>query len=167
MRILFYISIILFAYNPSLYSQSAQGTDSMSELPQAFLISEDDQAYGNLVLATPTLLMEVCNNSMDEAYKKWVYMLADMEEAAVDKGFEIRGLKIWINVFWNSDGTIDHIVYYPKPISKNIEYSTFTNFLNEFAAEYQMEITSENSFAHYGSASFPTFVKQIFPERGE
>jgi hypothetical protein len=157
------LAIVCFAI--PIYSQSAQGTDSKSDVPKVFLISEDDQAYGDLVSSTPNLLLQVCNNSMEEAYKKWVYMLADIEDSAEAKGFDIKGLKIWINVFWNMDGTIEHIVYYPKPNSKNIEYSEFTNFLNDFSKDYQLDIKSSSNFVHYGSASFPTFVDQMFPER--
>ena len=164
MKQLFFILCAL-CLQISLFGQSANGTTSTSELPAAFLISEDDNAYGDLVKATPTLLLQICEDSMDIAYKKWIYMLADMEDSAVDKGFEIRGLKVWMNVFWNADGSIEHIVYYPKPNSKNIEYSDFTNFLNEFAESYKMDIKAEAQFAHYGSASFPTFVDQMFPER--
>ncbi len=161
----FLIFSILFIITLSLSGQSALGTDSSSDLPHAFLISEDDQAYGDLVTSTPTLLLEVCNNAMDVAYQKWVFMLADMEEAAEAKGFDVKGLKIWINVFWNADGSIDHIVYYPKPNSKNIEYKDFTNFLNEFAVDYKLDISNDKAFSHYGSASFPTFADQMFPER--
>ncbi|WP_235296700.1 hypothetical protein [Portibacter marinus] len=146
-------------------AQSASGTDSSTEVPTTFLISEDDFAYGELVSNTPTSLLEVCDDAMNIAYKKWIYMLADMEDQAVEEGFEIRGLKIWINVFWNADGSIDHIVYYPKPNSKNIEYKDFTKFLNRFAEKHRMDIKSDVNFAHYGSASFPTFVEQMFPER--
>lgn len=165
MKLKAYILFFLIIPNFLLIGQSANGTTSSTTLPHAFLISQDDQAYGDLVKSTPTLLLNVCDNQMEVAYKKWVYMLADMEEAAVRKGFEIRGLKVWINVFWNKEGDIDHIVYHPKPNSKHIDYSDFTNFLNEFAEEYQMDIKAEDSFAHYGSASFPTFVDQMFPER--
>jgi len=148
-------------------AQSASGTDSTTEIPTTFLISEDDSAYGDLVSSTPTSLLQVCDDQMDEAYKKWIYMLADLEEEAVEKGFEIRGLKIWMNVFWNADGSINHIVYYPKPNSRNIEYKDFTKFLNQFAEIYKLDIKSNVSFAHYGSASFPTFVEQMFPERSK
>ena len=51
--------------------------------------------------------------------------------------------------------------------SKNIEYKDFTKFLDEFAKDYVMDVESETRFAHYGSASFPTFVKQMFPERSK
>ena len=159
--------LILFFGFAQLNAQSANGTDSSSDVPTAFLISEDDNAYGSLVSSNPAMLLEVCENAMDKAYKKWVYMLADMEEAALAHGFEIRGLKIWINVFWNADGSIDHIVYYPKPNSKFIDYSLFTNFLNDFCKEYKMDIKTDTKFAHYGSASFPTFVAQMFPERNQ
>ncbi|GLR19184.1 hypothetical protein GCM10007940_38000 [Portibacter lacus] len=151
----------------SVFSQSATGTDSSSKVPVTFLISEDDNAYGELVGNTTTSLLDVCDDAMDVAYKKWIYMLADMEEEAEAIGFDIKGLKIWINFFWNSDGSIDHIVYYPKPNSKNIEYKDFTKFLDHFAETYVLDVKAESSFAHYGSASFPTFVAQMFPERNK
>ncbi len=164
MRIILLISFLLLLQS-NVLCQSASGTDSSSDLPTTFLISEDDRAYGELVSSTPVLLLEVCNNSMDEAYKKWIYMLADIEEKAAEEGFEIRGLKIWMNVFWSANGNISHIVCYPKPNSKNIEYNDFTKFLNRFAKDYKLDVKSNKSFAHYGSASFPTFVEQMFPER--
>lgn len=161
------LSILVFCvlYVSTSIAQSANGTSSISTTKQVFLISEDDRAYGALVTATPTLLLDVCDSSMDKAYKKWVYMLADMEEYAAEKDFEIRGLKVWMNVFWNNDGSVQNIVYYPKPNSKHIDYSTFTSFLSDFAQNYKIDVTSEESFAHYGSASFPTFVSHMFPER--
>ncbi len=167
MEKIIFILFISFFLNSAAFSQSANGTNSISKTPQVFLISEDDTAYGELVTNTPKLLLEVCNNSMDQAYKKWVYMLADMEEFASDQGFDIKGLKIWINVFFASDGSIEHIVYYPKPNSRNMDYSTFTNFLNKFAEDYKIDISANSHFAHYGSASFPTFVAQMFPERNK
>ena len=125
MKLLLNILIFMSMSLPAGYAQSASGTDSSSKVPTTFLISEDDNAYGELVSNTPTSLLEVCDDAMDVAYKKWIFMLADMEDMAAEEGFEIRGLKIWINVFWNADGSIDHIVYYPKPSSKNIEYKEF------------------------------------------
>lgn len=167
MKLIYYILSISVLLSGNVLAQSALGTDSVSELPKAFLISEDDNAYSELVSATPTLLLDVCNGEMDYAYKKWMYMLADLEEFAESVNFDVKGLKIWINVFFNPDGSIAHIVYYPKPTSKNIEYSTFTNLLNSFSKEYQIDLMSNKGYVHYGSASFPTFVKQIFPERNK
>ena len=165
MKQILYTLIILYVCCAALNAQSAAGTESSSKIPVTFLISEDDAAYGELVVNTPTSLLEVCGNAMDVAYAKWIYMLADMEEAAEAQGFDIKGLKIWMNVFWNADGSIDHFVYYPKPNSKNIDYSEFTAFLTKFAKTYVLDVDSDKGFAHYGSASFPTFVEQMFPER--
>lgn len=167
MRTILAILFLVLVLTNVSWSQSASGTDSSSDIPVTFLISEDDNAYGNLVVNTPTLLLDVCDNAMDAAYKKWIYMLADLEEVAEESGFDVKGLKIWINVFWNADGSIKNIVYYPKPNSKNIDYKEFTRFLDKFAEDYILDVKSESSFAHYGSASFPTFVSQMFPERGK
>lgn len=165
MRLPLVLLFLLTLSSAEVAAQSAMGTDSSSKVPVTFLISEDDDAYGNLVSQTQTSLLEVCDNAMDKAYKKWIYMLADLEEEADRQGFDVKGLKIWMNVFWNPDGSIDHIVYYPKPNSKNIDYNLFTKFLDSFAENYVMDVRTDRGFAHYGSASFPTFVAQMFPER--
>jgi hypothetical protein len=167
MRLTFVSVLFLLASATWLQAQSASGTDSSSKVPLTFLISEDDDAYGDLVANTPTSLLDVCDNAMDKAYKKWIYMLADLEEEAENQGFDVKGLKVWINFFWNADGSINHIVYYPKPNSKNIEYKDFTKFLDHFAENYILDVEANSNFAHYGSASFPTFVAQMFPERNK
>jgi len=167
MRRTIFIILVFLCSSHISFSQSASGTDSSTEIPVTFLISEDDDAYGDLVVNTSTSLLDVCDNAMDAAYKKWIYMLADLEEEAERMGFDVKGLKVWINVFWNADGSIKNIVYYPKPSSKNIDYKEFTKFLDHFAEDYVLDVKASNSFVHYGSASFPTFVAQMFPERSK
>ena len=99
---------------------------------------------------------------MNKAYKLWVSLLKDLERFANDKDFDLKGTKIWINLFWNADGSIRNIVYYPKPNSKNMDFALLSDFLSYFAFSYQLALTNETPFSHYGSASFPTFY--IFPQ---
>lgn len=124
---------------------------------RAFLIGENEKHFESLVSEHGEQLLNVCNNSMDKAYKSWVSLLKDLEGFADDRKFDLKGTKIWINVFWNADGSIRNIVYYPKPNSKNMDFSLLSDFLSDFASNYQFTLTNERPFSHYGSASFPTF----------
>lgn len=124
---------------------------------RAFLIGENEKHFESLVSEHGEQLLNVCNNSMDKAYKSWVSLLKDLEGFANDRKFDLKGTKIWINVFWNADGSIRNIVYYPKPNSKNMDFSLLSDFLSDFASNYQFTLTNERPFSHYGSASFPTF----------
>ena len=84
---------------------------------KAFLIGENEKHFESLVSEHGEQLLNVCKNNMNKAYKLWVSLLKDLERFANDKEFDLKGTKIWINLFWNADGSIRNIVYYPKPVS--------------------------------------------------
>ena len=133
------------------------GTKSL--LPDVFLIGEYEYAYEQLVQNSDIMLLNVCNNSMDDAFSRWNKFLFEMESYAEELNFNIKGVKIWINVFWKADGSIRHIVYYPKPNSININYKELTSFFKNFIKVYNIPIQYESEFSHYGIASFSTFAK--------
>ena len=103
--------------------------------------------------------MKVCQNDMDVAYDKWMIMLSDMEIYAVKLGYDIKGIKLWMNVYWNKNGKIDYIGYYLKPNSRNIKIEELNAFFINFIKNYQMPLTYTGKFYHNGSAAFPTHYK--------
>ena len=125
-------------------------------MPSVYLIGEYEAEYESMIKDYKELLLTVSNNSMDLAYEKWSGMLTQMEQYADSINYDIKGVKVWINVFWDQEGRIKHIVYYPKPNSKNIDFDQFSIFLKDFIGLYQMNIDAPAGFSHYGSASFPT-----------
>ena len=139
-----------------LFSYGHEAIGQQTSLPKVFLIGEHEDAYEKMINVYDNLLLTVCNNSMDEAYNKWSEMLIQIEHYADSLDYDIKGVKIWINIFWNKEGRIEYIVYYPKPNSKNMDFDRFTSFLKEFIGLYQMKIETTDGFSHYGSASFPT-----------
>lgn len=130
------------------------------DLPKVFLVGENEESYEKMMGNYTELLLTVSDNSMDKAYNHWISMLTEMEEFASSKDYDINGLKIWLNVFWNKSGKIDYLVYYPKPNSKNLDFDAFTKFLNDFIVLYKLDIKSDSHFSHYGSASFPIHGKR-------
>lgn len=131
------------------------------DVPKVFMIGENEKDYEALVGECQNILLSVCDNSMEEAYDKWSTMLSDMEKYAEKSQFDLKGIKVWINVFWNNDGTFKNIVYYPKPNSKNMDFEELTSFLYGFVADYQFDVKSDACYSHFGSASFPTFARGI------
>jgi len=151
MKYIFSIIVVL------LVAFSARGQSDSQVSERAFLIGESEEHFKLLVTEHSDQLLIVCNNSMDKAYDYWVSLLKDLEGFADDRNFDLKGTKIWINVFWNADGSIRNIVYYPKPNSKNMDFSLLSSFLSDFASSYQFTLSNDRPFSHYGSASFPTF----------
>ncbi len=144
------IFIFIFLISTSLgISQEASSNVSF--------IGENEKDYELLMSECSTPLLYVANNNMDEAYKIWTDMLASMTTKAEDQGLDIKGVKIWINVFWEADGSIKKIMYYPKPKSKNMDFDQLTTFFQIFAEDFNLDIDNESCFSHHGTAAFPVF----------
>ena len=127
-----------------------------SDLPAVFMIGEHELPYEKLVAECSVPLLKVCDESMDEAYAKWLGVLKDIETYADTTGFDIKGSKLWINIYWNANGTIKNLVYYPKTNSKNMDFSLMTAFFERYLSEQTVELKYETCFSHAGSVNFPT-----------
>ncbi|MBK6362442.1 MAG: hypothetical protein IPL63_08620 [Saprospiraceae bacterium] len=146
----------MFCFTPIV---NAQTSKISSGVPRVFLIGEEEKKYEQIMQQYSQMLFQVCDNSMDDAYNYWNTMMRDMENFAKTQNVDLKGIKIWLNVFWNTDGSIDYIVYHPKPNSKNMNYQELTKFFIAFQSQYQLPLKSVKKFSHYGSASFPLFNK--------
>jgi len=131
-------------------------------LPKVFILGEHEKAYEKLFDAHSTLLLEVCEEDVYGAFDKWSSMLEEMEAYATSIDYDIKGIKVWLNVFWNKDGTIKHIAYHLKVNSRNIRNpEELTAFFSSFMNHYTFPVITDRSFSHYGSASFPTFARRV------
>lgn len=137
---------------------------AQDQLPKVFTMGEHEQTYEKLVSNCNSMLLNVCNNDMELAYAKWSKMIKDMETMADDLDFDIKGVKVWISVFWNEDGSLAHIVYHPKPNSRNMDFAELTAFFVNFVNTYSFDQTNTKCFSHHGSASWPTFSKLYQPQ---
>ncbi len=139
------------------YSQNTEELKSIKDLPKAFFIGEYDYLYTDLYNEHPGMLMEVCDNNMDAAFEKWLHLIYGIEDYSKEINFDLNGVKIWLNVFWAQDGTIDNIAFYLKPNSRNIKDTEIVAFFKSFVNNYRLPIDADKAFNHSGSASFPTF----------
>ncbi len=137
---------------------------SSDKLPKVFLIGEYEELYNSFINLYPGSLLEVSNDSMELAYVNWMYLLKDMEEHSRAIDFDLNGLKIWMNVFWNKNGSIDYITYYPRPNSRNMDFKKLTAFLIDFVNKYKPRLKGNKNFVHYGSARFPSFSEMYIPK---
>ena len=121
-------SFALEASSCLLSPTSIEKPAHLDSLPEVFMIGQNELLYEGLVTKCNYPLLTVCQDSMDLAYTKWMQMLSNMEQFAEQSEFDIKGIKIWLNVFWDEDGTIDHLVYFPKPNSRNMDFTLLTKF---------------------------------------
>ena len=131
------------------------------------LIGENEKEYEQLMMECSSPLLYVAGNSMDDAYDIWTQMLASMTTKAEDQGLDIKGVKIWINLFWEADGSIKKILYYPKPKSKNMDFKQLTAFFQTFADSYNLDLDYESCFSHHGTAVFPVNYELVRVPEGK
>ena len=156
------LAVFLFGSTDPVVAQQP----TSDALPSVFLIGEFEEEYERLSINCERKLLNNSGESMELAYAKWMRLLSDIEGYSDQMNFDLKGIKIWINVFWNSDGTIKHLVYYPKPNSKNMDFDELTVFLDTFLAQYQSPFSDEVCFSHNGSANFPIYAKLFVPKQG-
>jgi len=132
-------------------------------LPEVFLIGEYEDHYLELSQQHPAVFMSVFKNDIDQAYKGWSEFLMDVEDYATDLNFDIKGVKLWINLYFNPDGTIAHLAFFPKPNSRNIPQEHLVAFFKSFVRQYQFPEQANEGFQHSAGASFPTFFNRTTP----
>ena len=142
-------------------AQASPSTITTDSLPTVFALGQyDGQPFERLKSDYETQLLSVCKNDMETAYYLWVHVLKHIETQSVKTGFNLDGVKLWLYVFWNKDGTIKNMAFYPKPNSKNIKNEDMANFLAGFCKIYKFPLTAEVNFSHYSTASFPVMVEK-------
>jgi len=133
---------------------AAEGEEP-SSLPRVFILGEHETAYEQLMLQQNTSLLAACDNDMQEAFVKLTSMYREIEAYADQLQFDIKGVRLWIHVFWDKNGMIQHLGYHLRPNSKNIDTSKLTNFLEDFIQQYRFPLTNDTGYSLYTSASFP------------
>ncbi len=141
----------------------AQTADLSPGIPEVFLIGQYEDSYFDLSQQHPIPLLSIYNDNIDRAYKGWSEFLMDIEDYAADLDFDIKGAKLWLNVYFNPDGSIANLAFYPKPNSRNIQEAHLVAFFKSFVNGYKYPEAEEQGFQHSASASFPTFFHRTSP----
>jgi len=126
-------------------------------LPTVFVLGEYESGYEALVENYEQSLLTACNCTMKSAFAKWLGMLHELDVYARKQNVDIRGVKVWLHVFWKPDGTVDHMAYHLRPNSRQIEAEVMADLLEGFSDQYSFPLTAEDGFAHYSTGSFPVF----------
>lgn len=125
--------------------------------PRVFIIHENELLFDELGREYETLMLAACDNDIKKAEREWSRMLVEMQRYAALWNYydELKGVKIWLKVFCNKRGRIQHIAYALKPSSKAIDTELFSRFLERFMQIHRMNIRSKSKYSNYTSVSFP------------
>jgi hypothetical protein len=152
-----YLSLAFTAFFASSSVLSAQE----SALPKVFILGEEEQVYEALTREYEETLLGACDGNMELAVEKWLGMMKEMESYAKKIRFELKGIKLWIHVFWDTDGSLKHIGFRLRPDSRNVRPEELGAFLSSFMNRYKFPVAHEKKYAHYVGATFPTFLERV------
>ena len=139
----------------------ATSTTSIDSLPLVFALGQYDGApFEKLKSEHETQLLTVCRGDMEMAYYLWIHVLKHIETQGTKTGFDLDGVKLWLYIFWNKDGSIRNIAFFPKPNSKNFKTEDMTAFLTNFCKIYKFPLAGDVNFSHYSTANFPVLVEK-------
>lgn len=131
---------------------------SAQNLPAVFHLGDQEAAYEQLNQNYARTLPTVANNDLKQGLAAWYRLLRNMETYSEQVNVDLKGVKLWLHVFWNANGAIDHIGYFLLPDSRNIPDADLRAFLSSFIRQYTPELRSDKNFSHYTSVTFPTFA---------
>ena len=130
------------------------------EVPAVFVLGEDEAAYERLSNTFPRTLLAVSSNDLAAALKYWLELMGEIDRYSKTINFEIKGMKLWLHVFWNEDGTIAHIGFFFLPNSRNFKVEEVKAFFASFMRQYKPVLKSDRKFSHYTSVSFPVLSEK-------
>jgi len=139
------------------------GTQDLSaqNLRLAFVLGGDEAQYDALRTDYARTLLTVCKNDQETALTHWFKLLQDLEMYGEKINFDLDGTKLFLNIFWNEDGSIGHIGILPMPSSKNVPKEDLVAFFSSFVRQYSgAKLESDKKYSHYTTVSFPTFARK-------
>ena len=158
--ILLLISVAIFSYTPSFGNHDTSTDpvtqDTTNAMPKVFLLGNYEKEYEKLSSEYSTSLLEVNDDDFQVAFAKWNALLKEMEAHAEMIDYDIKGIKLWLHVFWDKNGKIKHIAYFLKPNSRNVKREELSAFFKDFMNNYHVPAEYSDKFSHYSGAAFPT-----------
>ena len=147
---------------PSVAKPTVTKIKQKTELPKVFIISDDQATFEQLSAQYNTSLMDVCKDNDEAAYAKWTNMMHAFEQHADKNNINVKGVKMWVKVFWGADGSVEHIGYFLKPNSRNAKLEEMTALWRTFVEKYHLPLDEGSTvakFSNYGSVSFPLYMR--------
>lgn len=136
--------------------------DSIPVIPRVFVLGQyDGVLFEKMKSDYESSLLTVCKNDIETAYYCWAHLLKHVESHAAKSNFDMNGIKLWLYAFWEKDGTLAYLAYYPKPNSKNFKADEMTAFLSDFCKVYTAPYKYDKPFSNYSTAVFPVMIEKI------
>jgi hypothetical protein len=154
-----FITVLLLGYCFVIAPIQAQQARSNKALPKIINAAQNSDALEELSNQYQSSLFSASDTNFVTTINNWRSFLQLMEDYSETIDFDIRGVKVWMKVFWAKDGNVDHIVYVLSDRSINIDVIEWEAFLRSFIRNNKLPLKYRRGFAYDGRVMFPLSYK--------
>jgi hypothetical protein len=127
-------------------------------IPTIINVRKDTKLLEQLSSDYKSSLFLASDTSFEKTAKNWKHLLSAMEFYSQQINFDLRGVKLWLKVFWAKNGQIDHISYYLSNGSINIGLVDLEAFLSSFIKNYTLPQKHNHRFSYDARIIFPLYL---------
>lgn len=129
-----------------------------SDFPKVVDVSQRSEILEDLSSSYKSSLFSASDADFIKTTKNWQHVLVGIEKYAEEIDFDLKGVKIWIKVFFAKDGNIDHITYILSETSINIDTIDLEAFFRSFIRNYKLPEVHEQKFSYDARIMFPLYL---------
>jgi len=129
-----------------------------SDFPQVVNVAQRSEILEDLSASYKSSLFSASDADFIKTTKNWQHLLMGIEKYSEEIDFDLKGVKIWIKVFFSKDGNINHITYILSETSINIDTVELEAFLRSFMRNYKLPESHEQKFAYDARVLFPLYL---------
>jgi hypothetical protein len=133
----------------------AQDEATQQVWPPVINVAQNSAALDALSNTYQSSLFSASNADFRETVNNWSIFLRSMEQYAEEIDFDIKGVKVWMKVFWAKDGSVNHLAYALSDRSININLTEWEAFLRSFIRNRKMALQHSKGFTYDGRIMFP------------
>ena len=131
----------------------AQETDA--ELPRIFVLGANEKAHMEVDSAYTESLLNASQNNMRAAQRSWLNLLVSMEDYAHQIKFPLDGIKVYIHLYCDGTGKINHLGFLPLADSRNVPMPELRAFFSSFTRHNDFPASPCPRFKFNSKVDFP------------
>jgi hypothetical protein len=129
-----------------------------SNFPKVVDVTDQSKILEDLSVNYKSSLFSASDADFMKTTENWQHILNGIENYSEEIDFDLKGIKIWIKVFFAKNGSIDHITYMLAENSINIGSIELEAFLRSFMRNYKLPVSHEQKFSYDARIQFPLFL---------
>ncbi|MGB3547041.1 MAG: hypothetical protein WBA17_08695 [Saprospiraceae bacterium] len=133
---------------------------AQEKVPTIFQLSDVEKLNAQLQEQYPQDFFTAVDNDFGRAEGIYLEVMKSVDAFARSINYDIDGMKVWIQFFIGTDGSIQHLGFQLRPESRNMDVSEIKAFFKAYIEKNRFPLTADQPFNYYTRATFPTIARR-------